>query len=468
MPGAPPETAALPVDVAEADRIFAPLLAFSTVVVAVSGGADSMALLHLLVAWQSQSAEAGEHGPIAIRPRIVAATVDHGLRDESASEARQVGIVAAGLGLEHHCLAWCGPKPRTGVQAAARLARYRLLAALALRYPRPAIVTAHHLDDQAETLLMRLARGSGLDGLAGMRPAVGRTIDDCGLAPAGAQAVPLLRPLLGIPKTRLVATLRAGGHAWTEDPSNANPAFERTRWRRHTGMLADLGLTPAALARTAGRLARAQDLIERTVEASWRSDVDLHAGACASLDADRFYLQPEELQLRLLARLVRAFGGRGRLPSLAQTEALLAALSSTGARRRSLAGVLVERRGAELRVFREAGRGDLPAMALQPGATAIWDQRFALRLSANISGPVTVRALGAATITRLARERATLADRGRGATFLRLPRVAAMTLPGAWIGDELIALPCLTASEALEPEPESAGKTRLDARFVWT
>src|SRR5262249_29823831 len=146
---------------------------------------------------------------------IHVATVDHGLRPGSDREAAWVAARASELGLPHRVLPWVGPKPRTGRQDAARRARYALLAEHAGRLPPPvAIVVAHHLDDQAETLLMRLGRGSGLDGLAGMKPVRPHAGDDeYPRLPDGAD-IRIVRPFLAITKARLVATLRDRGLDW--------------------------------------------------------------------------------------------------------------------------------------------------------------------------------------------------------------------------------------------------------------
>src|SRR5262249_36768196 len=141
-------------------------------------------------------------------PELIVATVEHGLRRGSRAEANAVGALARKLGLSHEILAWRGTKPKTGIEAAARAARYRLVAPLARRPGAGAIATAHPLDDQAETVLMRLAAGSGPAGLAGMRPRDLR------------HGVVLLRPLLGLRKARLLATLARAGIKWADDPMN--------------------------------------------------------------------------------------------------------------------------------------------------------------------------------------------------------------------------------------------------------
>ena len=215
--------AAVPIADGELASLFAPLASFDLLILAVSGGADSVALMHLIARWSAKAAKP--------RPRIVVATVDHGLRAESREEAKWVGAQARKLGFTHELLAWEGAKPQTGIQDAARGARYGLLAELAWRLSagevRTAIVTAHTEDDQAETFLMRLARGSGLDGLTGMSAArlLGR-----------GDNIELVRPLLGVAGARLRATLEAKGLSWLEDPSNDSDRFERVRVRKARAM----------------------------------------------------------------------------------------------------------------------------------------------------------------------------------------------------------------------------------------
>ena len=193
-----------PLSEAAADALLAPLGSFRAIVLAVSGGADSTALMHLAARWVLRSPSA---------PKLHVASVDHGLRPEAATEAEQVVAQAKALGLGARTLRWEGQKPAAGIQDAARRARYALLLELAIEVardvlgdlPSTAIVTAHTADDQAETVLMRLARGSGVDGLAAM-PVVTR-VERMSLADGGMEGVALLRPLLAVPRARLVATL---------------------------------------------------------------------------------------------------------------------------------------------------------------------------------------------------------------------------------------------------------------------
>src|SRR5712691_3859412 len=203
--------------------------------VAVSGGADSLALC--LLAWDWARRLGGS---------LAALTVDHGLRAASAEEAAQVGDWLAARGIAHRILAWQPPARLRNMQAAARAARYALLTEWCRAAGCLHLLTAHHREDQAETLLLRLARGSGLDGLAGM--AASREATSCRL----------LRPLLSVPRDRLAATLRAAGQSWIEDPTNRDATYARARLRHSADLLASEGLSAARLAATARHLGRAR------------------------------------------------------------------------------------------------------------------------------------------------------------------------------------------------------------------
>src|SRR5213083_1685838 len=187
MPDEKPDDDDTPISVQQAKVLFAQWKAAPALVLAVSGGPDSIALMWLAARWRRA---------LARGPRLVAVTVDHGLRPEAAAEAREVKRLARILELPHRTLRWTGPKPRTGLPAAARAARYRLLVQAARASGATHILTAHTRDDQAETLLMRILRGSGIAGLAAMA----RVSERDGLL--------LVRPLLDVPKSQLVATLQ--------------------------------------------------------------------------------------------------------------------------------------------------------------------------------------------------------------------------------------------------------------------
>ncbi len=427
-PGIAPEAAA-PVRDDELDALFAPLAAFPVLILAVSGGADSLAMMHLVALWQQRQA-----GP---RARVVVATVDHGLRPGARAEAEQVIGQAKALGYETALLAWTGDKPATGIQDVARAVRYRLLGELARRV-RPqgaaAVVTAHTEDDQAETLLMRLGRGSGIDGLAGMAPA--RVL-------GGDAQLVLLRPLLGIAGARLRATLRAVGVRWIEDPSNDADCFERVRVRQARALLADLGIGNDKIALSARRLARVRAALDDALGDLQRTArLDRHAGAFASFDRAPWLGAPEELRLRLLGRLLQSFGGQSEPLRLTRLEALAERMRQDGFEGATLAGAMVSRHAGGFRVQREPGRAPLPALSLDPDTAAVWDGRFRVVAAAESPAPVEVRALGVEAYARLRRQLDTGPD---------LPASAAATLPAFWRGSELILVPHFAGYAGMSP-----------------
>lgn len=269
------------------------------VVLAVSGGADSTALLRLASRWRTSQSRG---------PDLVAATVDHGLRPQSGAEADRVGALARQLGIPHEVLAWQGAKPAAGLEAAARSARYALLGAGAERNGARAVATAHTLDDQAETVLMRLAAGSGPAGLVGMRRKEKR------------EQFTLLRPFLGVRKHRLVATLERDGVAWSEDAMNSDPRFARPRLRATADALAREGLTPERLGRLAERMARYEEAVAAGADAARRNIRDPDDSRC--LDGWALVATPEELVLRVLLTEIREAGGEARSPHTPRLERL--------------------------------------------------------------------------------------------------------------------------------------------------
>jgi tRNA(Ile)-lysidine synthase len=304
------------------------------------------------------------------------------------------------------------------------------------------LLTAHTRDDQAETLLMRLARGSGLDGLAAMAPLA--PLGDHGAATDDGGELWIGRPFLDVPKLTLRATLEARKMRWMEDPSNIAPEFERARLRAARIHLDALGLTPDMLALSAARLARAR----RAVEAMVDEVCDREAGAvhvdeaCGAVLVDRAALRQiaEEVALRTLERAILAAGG-GERPSLGKLEAVVNALWEAGAARQSggqtrwtLARALITAEPDVVRVERELGREPLPETTLAPGTAALWDGRFWVSVAkAYPRGPLTVRALGETTLRDLRRRRLVAEGASRGAA----------TVPALWRGDEIVAVPSL-------------------------
>ncbi len=317
--------AAAPLSLVEARAMFAPFVKEKSIIIAVSGGPDSTALLWLAARWRA-SRKAG--------PDIIAVTIDHGLRAEAAGEARAVKRFARELGVLHQTLHWSGAKPTTGLQEAARTARYRLLAKAAAKSGACYVLTAHTLDDQAETVLLRLLRGSGVSGLQAM----------AATAPyPGEQELVLARPLLSIPKARLIATLDKAGIPYADDPSNRDPRHTRVRLRSLMPALLEEGLSARRLALLAVRLQRAEAALRSAVaEAMERvSLTPWDQGSRIVFDRGRFLSLPAEIGLRLMGRAIDRVGQEGPV-ELGKLEALFEALLAADASfRRTLAGAMI-------------------------------------------------------------------------------------------------------------------------------
>jgi tRNA(Ile)-lysidine synthase len=326
------------------------------VAVAVSGGADSLALCLLTQRWS-----AGRGGA------AIALTVDHGLRPEGAAEAVQVGHWLAGYGLPHHVLRWTGTKPSSGLQAAARQARYALLQGWCAEAGVLHLLLAHHQDDQAETLLLRLARGSGADGLSAMPPV------------SWLHQVRVVRPLLSVPRARLAATLTARAQSWIDDPSNADPAFRRVRVRRMMPALAAEGLDSRRLANTALGLGRARKALEAATTDLLVAAVALDPRGFAWLDPVRLKPATGEIALRLIARVCRTIGGGDYPPRLQRLQRLYGELSAGLAGSRTFGGCILAPAMGRVLVYREPAAVG-PSLPVSAGQTVVWDGRFTLRL----------------------------------------------------------------------------------------
>ena len=423
-----------PIEPHEADGLFAPFerTAEKPCVLAVSGGADSTALMVLFSDWLRRwDADPAPH---------IVLTVDHGLRTSSASEARAVAEQAERLGLQHKVLVWSGPKPQTGIQAAARSARYRLIAEQMSANGIAAVFTAHTRDDQAETLLMRLARGSGIDGLAAMAP-VAHLPASVGSDSSPQSTLLILRPFLHVPKERLIATLRSRGIGWIEDPTNEATEFERTRLRAARDELARLGLTNEMLALSAARLGRVRDALDAaTIRFLAPASGSVSTDRLGRITIDRTKLREAgaEIALRVLGRAVAAAGGSGDRPPLSKLEVMVTELigqPSAGSGAWTLSRAKVVANGGEVTVEREPGRTPLPRFGVTRGTSAVWDGRFVVHASPRLShATVDVRPLGDTALSRLRRD---------DPAFAAVPFSSATLVPSFWIDDILLAVPPL-------------------------
>lgn len=384
--------------------------------VAVSGGADSLALALLAADWARAAGGAA-----------AALVVDHRLRAESGAEARRAASALRARAIPAAVLTRRGPAPAAAVEAAARAARYRLLGDWCRAHRVLHLLVGHNLEDQAETLLLRLAAGSGADGLAGM-PAVRET----GWGR-------LLRPLLAVPGGRLRATLRARGAGWLEDPHNADAAFARARLRRASGVLAREGLGAARLAATAGRMGEARAVLEAATAALLAEAASIHPAGFVRLDRPLLRAAPADTARRAVERALGAVGGAAWPPRRRSLDGLLAELRGDLALRgRTLAGCIVRPEGGRVLVAREPAAAGPPAAA-RPGGETCWDGRFRLRVCR------AARAFADLRVAALGREgwRAIGAAGERPAACGRVPAAARAALPALWDRAGLVEAPHL-------------------------
>lgn len=345
------------------------------------------------------AAEAG------LRPRVV--TVDHGLRPGSADEAAMVARVADGLGLRHDTLLWQGWQGQGNLQDAARRARRRLIADWALGHGLSSVALAHTQDDVAETFLMRLARGAGVDGLSAMSP----------LWQEG--GITWQRPMLAMSRAELRDWLTARGLSWAEDPSNDNPRFDRARARRALVVLKPLGLGAPRLAAVAAHLAEARVALDALADDWARRALSERAGMIEI--ASDLWRAPEETQRRLLQRIVMWISPAAYAPRGPQIGQLRARLSEGQAA--TIAGCRFQATPSGLRALREA-----KALGPRVPATGIWDGRW--RLLGDLPGGTEMGALGPEGLAQCPDWRAT-----------GLPRAALLVSPALWHGETLLAAP---------------------------
>ncbi len=337
------------------------------VLVALSGGGDSTALLHLLI---------DEFGPGGVR----AAIVDHALREGSAADAERAKRFAEALGVHTEILTLTWPEGANRAQQAAREARYAALCACARERRLSVIAAGHNADDQAETVLMRAANGSSWRGLAGIAP-----FSFAPLWPEG-RGIVLARPLLGARREDLRAYLAQRGASWIEDPANANLAYERVRVRRRLRELVEQGFEPMRLVRLAQRLRQRAEKLDAAALALISRSVNLERDirvSRASWDA------PAEVRRRALSVLIAAASGASREPLSSELEVLEPRVMAPDHRGSTHSGVEFSPAKGGVALKREpaaiVGRADgappLPHLTLVPGLETVWDGRYAVTAS---------------------------------------------------------------------------------------
>ncbi|MBI3706482.1 MAG: tRNA lysidine(34) synthetase TilS [Proteobacteria bacterium] len=376
---------------------------------AVSGGADSLALAFLADAWAR--ARGGS---------VTALTVDHGLRADSAAEAARVAGWLGERGVAHRTLNWTGAKPQTGVQARARAARYELLASWCRTHGVLHLLLGHQRNDQAETLLLREQRGSGSLGLAAMASKV------------EGQDIRLLRPLLGVPHARAIATLQAIDQSWIEDPSNRDPRFGRTAMRR---LLSGKDGDVIALADAARRWGYARESREMETADLLARAVTIYPQGWARIDQAAFGAAPDEVSRATLARALMTIGGGAYPPRGERLDRLHATIRRGLHGGRTLAGCCLRPWRGALLLVREAAAAVEEMIVAGPGRVW-WDRRFALSINGTAVPGGRIACLGEGGW-------ATIAAKMRALRCSMVPAAARAALPALWDLDGVLQVPHL-------------------------
>jgi tRNA(Ile)-lysidine synthase len=392
------------------------------VAIAVSGGADSMALSLLVARWG----------------KGIYLSFDHGLRENSAQELETVGKWLKAKGLKHVILSWAGDKPTTGIQQAARDARYLAMETWCKENAVSHLLIAHHEDDQAETFIMRLARGSGVDGLTAMS-----AISPPLFLNQGPQYV---RPLLGHGKDRLVATLEYMGQNWIEDPSNQNLAFTRIQARQLLKASPIEGLNNKRMANTATRMKRVRLVLDRLTSEAIDQAVIIDetaqkAGFCY-LNIEVLKAADEEIALRVISRLLTCFGGNKYPPRLLPVERLFGEFMREGFSGATLAGchILAHKDEKHQVIIGREANAISQEITVNPDTTELWDSRFLVHLDGNLP-PLKVKKLEADKWRAIVKDDPSLAQPN-------LPNQFITTLPAFYLAtssgiDEIVAVPAL-------------------------
>ncbi|NNE51015.1 MAG: tRNA lysidine(34) synthetase TilS [Sulfitobacter sp.] len=370
--------------------------------VAVSGGGDSMALLDLLQIFCT-----------AEGITLHAATVDHGLREGSAEEAAIVADQCKRIGIAHETLLWKDWTGEGNLQAEARKARYALLARWAQGLGIDTVALGHTADDQAETVLMRLARRAGVDGLSAMRARRVR------------EGITWVRPLLSVRRRALRTYLRAKGIDWIEDPSNEDQIFDRIKARQALAALAPLEIDVEGLCEVADQLRQAREALEWQTFITAQKAVTLPAGAVV-IGEKLFETEPAEIRRRLFVRALNWVSGSAYPPRRAAVSAVICQVARGQAG--TTDGCHVRRIGGAIWVFRELNAVRSVACPLDK----LWDNRWRITPPEKLgdAAGLEIRALGEEGLLQCPDWRETA-----------VPRVVLLSSPAVWRDDALVAAP---------------------------
>jgi tRNA(Ile)-lysidine synthase len=377
------------------------------VAIALSGGRDSLALTLLVSQWALKKGY-----------QVTALTVDHGLRENSGDEAKAVAQMMKEWSIPHVILPWQGDKPQANIQATARQARYRLLLDWCRSHDVHSLFVGHHLEDQAETFLLRLARGSGVDGLSAM------------ISCQNQGYVNILRPFLTISRQRIEKFLKDKNIVWIEDPSNQSRQFSRIRLRQLQNQMEKEGFTSLRLAQTAHRMRRVRQALEHIVTEIIKNNVQVYSEGYCLFKKNILRDNPEEIGLRVIALLLKMMGDTVYRPRLERLERLYETLIHSSDCEHTLSGCKISSQSDSITICRETGR-ITERLVIRDSEPFWWDSRYFC--SVESSYPLSIFAL-----------------QDKGVIDLKKLKISipfsfdiATSLPTFYHNDEIVAVPHL-------------------------
>jgi tRNA(Ile)-lysidine synthase len=337
--------------------------------VGVSGGGDSLALLLLSAEWAQNTNRS-----------LKAVTIDHGLRSGSSLECDHVKRISDGLSIQHTTLKWLA-EPVGNLQNAARNARHELLLEWTYKQKLSVVLLGHTLDDNAETVIIKLIRGSGIDGLAGIEKS------------KNINGLNIYRPLINIPREDLRAYLQAKKVGWIDEPSNFDERFERIKVRNFLPSLSHVGLTPKKLVKLASHMSRAKEALTCQVSNFARQHVEQTIWGDLAINLDEFIKIPREYQFRLLSSGLRWISGKVYKPRFQSLERLLNAITSQKlGKSMSLMGCIIKYDRNWLKLSREFSAISKPSVAMKPNF--VWEKKWQIEVDLEKLNVATVGPVG--------------------------------------------------------------------------
>ncbi|MGD9638951.1 MAG: tRNA lysidine(34) synthetase TilS [Alphaproteobacteria bacterium] len=389
-----------------------------TIAVGVSGGSDSMFLMLCLAKWAKTR-----------KNKIIILTVDHKLRTESAEEAQKVKIWAEGLGLEQVVLTWEGEKPKTGVQEQARKARFNLLLSYCQDNNIKFLALAHHLEDQAETFLIRLGRGSGVDGLGAMRHIT--NID----------GINVIRPLLNISHNGFKKYLKENQMEWVEDPSNQNDHYQRVKIRKILPLLTDYGISPDVLSKTAEQMQRVRSFLDKITKEEIVKHTKLYEEGFITASPNLFICNDDEIALRTLKKIIMGVCGLEYPLRLEKLSRLLDCLRNPDSfKGATLSGCQILKNKVKdecgYLFVRETKKVE-QSVCVNQTTSILWDKRFIINIKNNSNKNLIVRPLGAKLWKEMVKDKKIKIKKD-------IPRLAGIVLPTLFDNKDVLLIPHLS------------------------